>query len=154
MSLAPAGKDIVAVYTSQSLVQRYLPTGGIAADDDVIAGAGKILVTDLTSIIREQSRIFDGEASSKGFEVPFPTVSATNPRTPEPCTDIVTKMVVAECRSILAFGNRKGAASTDYRRRAREDMRDLLANPKRMGFGQVSTEGSAAFTLRLPRMAI
>lgn len=143
MSVQPAGKDIVAVYTSQNLVQRYLPVGGIADAGDTTPGAGKILVSDLTSIIREQSRIFDGEAGAAGFEVPFPNVTATNPRTPEPCTDIVTKMVVAECRSILAFGNRKNAAPTDYRKVARTEMRELLRNPKRMGFGQVSTESGA-----------
>jgi hypothetical protein len=139
MSVAPSGQDTAAVYTSQSLVQRYLPTGAIAEPEDTLASSGKVIVSDLTDLIRKWSRKVDGSLRSKGFEVPFPTITATNPRPPDPVVDIVTYYVVGEVRSILKFGNRSASSVKYYLERADEMLDDLLENPRTIGYGRVTT---------------
>lgn len=144
MAVAPSGTDSLAVYTSRSIVQRYLPTDALAATGDVTPASGKILATDLTDLIREWSRRFDDETRGVGLEVPFPDVSRTNPRLPDLCRAIVTDFVVGECRTILAFGNRKQNSVTHYTDKARKALDDLLEHPKKIGYGQVTCEGGAA----------
>lgn len=139
MSVAPSGQDTSAVYTSQSLVQRYLPTGAIAGTADVTQAAGKVLVSDLTDLIRKWSRKVEGSLRSKGFEVPFPTITATNPRPPDPVVDIVTYYVVGEVRSILKFGNRSSSSVKYYLEQADTMLDNLLENPRTIGYGRVST---------------
>lgn len=139
MAVAPSGRDPSAVYTSQSLVERYLPSGAIAGTADTVRANGKVIVSDLTDIIRRCSRKLDGALTPKGFEVPFPDISATNPRPPDLAIEIVTWDVVGEVRTILQHGNRQKQSVRYYLDLAKETLDDLLANPLKIGRGRVST---------------
>lgn len=142
MALSPTAVDVQRVYTSLALVQRYVPAAAIAGSADTTPGPGKVLRTDLTDIIFRYSRLFDDIASAKGFETPFPDISATNPSTPQRCVMEVTQAVVGDVRAICGFGNRKTGAITQYYDEAAKSMAALLENPKSIGYGRVSSDGT------------
>lgn len=143
--LPPSAVDVTRVYSSQALLERYLPTGAIAASGVTTRESGIVLVSDATDLIKRWSRRFDNAASAKGFEVPFPDISAVNPTTPEECVSWVTNSVVAQIRSINAFGgNRKQGVVEHYEKIAREELKELVANPSNIGNGRVSCDGGHA----------
>ena len=144
MALPPTAVDVTRVYTKQSLLVRYLPSGAIAASGVTTPSTGIVLVSDVVDLIRRWSRKFDNAAAARGFEVPFPDISATNPTTPEVCVSWVTDSVVSEIRAIGAFGNRKPGPVTQYATKAMNDLKELLAIPSTIGYGRVSCDDGHA----------
>lgn len=137
MTLAPVAQDVTAVYTSRALVERWLPAGAITTNAD--SASGKVNTTDLTNLILRASRRLDADLMSHGFAAPFPTITASNPATPDKVVEIATYRVVGEVRSILAHGNRKQGGARQYLDMATDALEALIERPASIGYGRVTT---------------
>src|ERR1019366_4469807 len=115
MPTNPTGQDVTVVYTSQALIQRYMPKGSgsgwgylttQAVNDGPSNVPGLISIDDLTDIIDDESRQLEGELSSR-FYTPFPDVAATSPKLPKVVREICTHRVAHRILEVLHFGNRQ-----------------------------------------------
>ncbi len=134
----PTGNDLSSVsYTSQALVERKLPTGAIITGST--PASSKILQSVLLDIIARWSRRIDAELWDLGFQTPFPDVAASAPAPPHRVVELVTEYVAAECREILAQGNRMAGAAKAWRSDADALLAEIKARPNALGYVRVTT---------------
>lgn len=138
MAVSPTGTDVAVAYTSQAIVERYLPLNAIT-DAVSASGSGKVTTDDLTTIINEQSRVIDGRLWGIGYQVPFPAIAATNPQTPRPIVLLCSYLVAAEVRTVLKHGNRKTPSASAYGERAEALFEQLESGKGHIGYGRVSS---------------
>lgn len=137
MGVTPSGTDVSVAYTTQALVQRYVPAGSFSDVDP--PRAGTISTIDLAAMMREHSRIVDARLAAVGVEVPFPAAGATNPECPPIVQRIVTFLVAGEVRMIAAAGNRQNVTGSTYSKQAEEQLKAVEAKPSLLGRGRVLT---------------
>lgn len=141
MPIAATGDDVAVNYTTQALIQQDLPAAFLTSQA-VNAGPsntpGLLSIDDLTDMIRNYSRQIDGRLWRR-FQVPFPDVTATSPRLPDPIREICTAWCSDRIRVILALGNRRAPDVEWAERRAAYLLAELEANPNHLGKVRVRT---------------
>lgn len=133
---APSGQDVAAAYTSLATILPELPKGWAAAS---VPTSGGVTTGQVGSYAIEFSRVLDSVLGPKGWAVPFPDISASDPRCPPMVQRLASCLLLSRVHGIVRGGNREQKGVLSYEKEYAESLKYLLDHPTALGYEQVST---------------
>src|SRR5690606_31785280 len=112
-AVAATGQALSAAYTSLSTILPELPAKWTPL---AVAASGGVTTGQINDYAIEFSREIDGVLGPKGWQVPFPSVSAINPRCPPHVQRMASCLLLSRVHGIIRQGNNTQKTVTQFQR--------------------------------------